>query len=122
MLFNCQTHGKHRFPRTIGDAGNRGSFAVVAACRHANVAGVGADAVGHIEPDPTQAVDKCLGPAVPGFLVDAALARGDLLSVLDAWRVPPIAVVLAYARSAYTPLRVKLMRDFLLERLSDQVA
>ena len=34
----------------------------------------------------------------------------------------PIAVVLAYARSAYTPLRVKLMRDFLLERLSDQVA
>ncbi|MCB1739344.1 MAG: LysR family transcriptional regulator [Gammaproteobacteria bacterium] len=59
---------------------------------------------------------------LPGFLVDAALARGDLLSVLDAWRVPPIAVVLAYARSAYTPLRVKLMRDFLLERLSDQVA
>jgi DNA-binding transcriptional LysR family regulator len=53
---------------------------------------------------------------LPAFLVREDLAAGSLRQCLSSWRIPEVPLVLLVPRSAYTPLRTRLMRDFLVER------
>lgn len=53
---------------------------------------------------------------LPAFLVRDDLAAGSLSLCLEAWPVPAIPLAVLIPRSAYTPLRTRLMRDFLVHR------
>ena len=55
---------------------------------------------------------------LPRFLAEEALSSADLLPVLEKWTVPDVPLAVVHARSPYMPLRVRLVRDFLLERFT----
>lgn len=62
-----------------------------------------------------------LGPALlPGWLVDADIARGDLIDLFPAWRVTPTtfntAAWLVYPSRSYLPSKVRVTIDFLHEK------
>jgi DNA-binding transcriptional LysR family regulator len=52
---------------------------------------------------------------LPLFVAASALKRGALVSVLSQWTVPSVSLALVYARSAFRPLRARLMLEHLLQ-------
>ncbi|SDV48321.1 LysR family transcriptional regulator [Chitinasiproducens palmae] len=56
---------------------------------------------------------------LPTFIIDEALARGDLLPVLDGWRVPDGAVHAVYPQHRQSSRLLQAFVDFLREALDD---
>lgn len=54
---------------------------------------------------------------LPQFLVDEALTTGELERVLPEWKSPPSNYYLVYSSQKHLPLRVRLLFDFLAERV-----
>ena len=57
--------------------------------------------------------------ALPDFIVGDAIARGDLVSILDGWSQTPIGIYLVTPPGGPRPARVDVLLDFLAEKLSD---
>ena len=55
---------------------------------------------------------------LPKFMAQEALARGELVRVLDEWQTRPLGVYLAYSSRRNQPLRVRLLIDHLLQALA----
>jgi DNA-binding transcriptional LysR family regulator len=53
---------------------------------------------------------------LPDFIVDRELASGALVSILNDWRAPPVALHLLTPPSARRPARVELLIDWFSER------
>ena len=67
------------------------------------------------------AVRKGLGIArLPDYYVEEAIARGDLVSLLERYRHPFTGVWLVYPAGRQRSHKLQLVCDFLVERFSDQ--
>ncbi|MCG5500446.1 LysR family transcriptional regulator [Ectothiorhodospira lacustris] len=58
---------------------------------------------------------------MPRFLAADALARGRLVTCLDAWQAPTLTVYAVYADRRWLPPRVRALIDFLVARFEDGV-
>jgi len=65
------------------------------------------------------AIDGAGVAIMPDTLVQAALARGELVRVLDAWRVAPLEACLVYRSRRNLPVRVRRLIEHLLEAFGD---
>ena len=58
--------------------------------------------------------------AMPAFLAGPALARGELVSILDDYEIPPAGIYVVRPPPAEpVPLKVKVLTDIMLERFDD---
>ena len=57
---------------------------------------------------------------LPTFIAADYLKRGDLVRVLEAWTVPPIAIHAVYAQTRSLPAKTRALIDFLVERFGPQ--
>ena len=56
---------------------------------------------------------------LPLFIVESAVTRGELMPVLEDWRIDPLDVKLVYATRRNQPLRVRKLIDHLALALND---
>lgn len=59
---------------------------------------------------------------LPNFLVDSAIARGALVRILPAWHMSRSSLYWVTPSGTHSPLRVRLLGDFLVSRLKGNAA
>jgi DNA-binding transcriptional LysR family regulator len=59
---------------------------------------------------------------LPHFVAEAAVQRGELMTVLPHWRSAPLDMLLAYASRSFQPLRVRKLIEHLAVTLDEPVA
>jgi len=58
--------------------------------------------------------------AMPAFLAGPALARGELVSILDDYEIPPAGIYIVRPPPAEpVPMKVKVLTDIMLERFGN---
>ena len=57
---------------------------------------------------------------LPTFIVADHLKRGELVPVLEAWSIPPIAIHAIYAQTRSLPAKTRALIDFLVERFGPE--
>jgi DNA-binding transcriptional LysR family regulator len=66
-----------------------------------------------------RAAEAGMGIALlPMFIVDEALGAGRLVTVLDDWQAPPIAVNAVFPTARRMPLKTRVFVDFLVASLA----